>query len=128
MTYYLRIEGNHESPTGNPIPYERMTQRGKFVKKSAQRYIAWIDFVQKQWLAQVKAPLPSSKNFHWTLDVSIGFKGENHGDPDNCRKAIQDAIFKIAGDKHVDGSVTFTHVNGLSRPYSEIFVTAKFST
>lgn len=125
ISYYLRIEGNHENPVGNPIPYERMTARGKFVRRDAKRYIGWIDFVQKQWLSQVKAPLPSSKNFYWQLDVMIGFKGEHHADPDNVRKGVQDALFKLSGDKHVSGSVNFTHVD--STPYLDIWITPKIS-
>ena len=104
----LLIIGNHESLTGNPVPYERMTQRSKYKDDGAKRYIAWQEFVQLQWLKQV-GKLPDVKNGRYKISVSLLFKGENHGDPDNIFKGLIDSIFAKCGDKHVYGSVVFAH-------------------
>ena len=121
MKHVLVIHGNHENPQGNPIPYERMTQRGKFVRHDAQRYLAWVKFVQLQWQLQVKEPLPAVKNGSYRIDVLCCFKGEAHADPDNIFKGLVDAICKNCGDKHVAGSVTFTHTK------TDPFVSIAFS-
>ena len=109
MRYELEIIGNQEDPkNGNPIPYERMTQRGKWKNKRAQRYLAWKKYVQECWLEKYgRLPKYDGSN-SLQLDVACLFKGENHADPDNIYKAIADSLFK--NDKHVWGRVCFAHV------------------
>jgi hypothetical protein len=123
--WLIKISGNQDDPQGNPIPYERMTQRGKFIRRDAKRYLAWIEFVQQHWLEQAGCPLPDKRGGEYKLDVFCAFKGERHADPDNIRKGIQDAIFKNAGDKHVYGAVRFGHV--LANPFVEFTVLSFFS-
>ena len=122
MIYHVHIDGNHENPMGNAVPYVRMTQRGKFVKGSAQRYIAWIKFLQWEWLRQTGTPLPTQKGGYWSLTVFCAFKGEGHADVDNVAKGVQDAIFKLSGDKHVAMSGDFKHVD--EQPYLDFYVRA----
>lgn len=108
MRYELEIIGNQEDPkNGNPIPYERMTQRGKWKNRRAQRYLAWKKYVQECWLEKYGRFLKYDGSESIRLDVTCLFRGENHGDPDNIYKGIADALF--ANDKHVFGRINFAH-------------------
>lgn len=109
MRYQFEIHGNQENPKGNPIPYHRTTQRAKWRDPAARRYAAWKKFVQQHALEAGLNIGKLEKNGNYRLDVVCGFIGENHGDPENVRKGIQDALFEIAGDKHVWGFVGFAH-------------------
>lgn len=102
------VPGNQGDPHGNPIPYHRMTQRSKWTRP-AQRYLAYKGYVQKHALEAGLQFDRLEKNGWYRLDVEVNFADETHGDPENVRKGIQDAIFQRAGDKHVWGSVTFCH-------------------
>lgn len=109
----LRIEGNHEDPHGNAVPYYRMTQSSKYFDPQAKRYLAWQEFVRQQWQIQIGKPLPSERNGFYGLDVTCMFirSAEGrcaHADPENVRKGIQDALFGC-GDQHVYGSVDIVH-------------------
>jgi Holliday junction resolvase RusA-like endonuclease len=114
---HLEIRGNHLDPQGNAIPYERMTTRSKWADPRALRYIAWKSFIQTQWWLQTGKKLPHKKNARYRLDVICYFKTgkkagtcSTHADPENVRKGIQDALFHVAGDKHVVGLVDCFHV------------------
>lgn len=109
MIWRFEIRGNQENPKGNPIPYHRTTTRAKWIDPAAKRYAAWKKFVQQHALEAGLNIGKLKKNGYYRLDVTCFFVGENHGDPDNCRKAIQDSLFEIAGDKHVWGLVVFAH-------------------
>lgn len=111
------IQGNQENKKGNPIPYHRTTQ-GSFWNKSSKRYKAWKEYVREQYaqahksgsLPEVKptlkdGPEPIKGKVKGTVQVHIYFAGENHADPDNIVKGINDALFE--NDKHVD--VVTTH-------------------
>lgn len=104
------IEGSIDDTEGNPVPYERMTQRGKFKDPRDARYLAWLTYVRQCWMVQVGQELPQERDGHYRLDVHCYFAGERHADPDNVRKGIQDALFGGCGDKHVTGEVTCQHV------------------
>ena len=107
MIYRFEIHGNQENPKGNPIPYHRTTQRAKWKDPAAKRYGAWKKFVQQHALEAGLKIGKLKKNGHYRLDVTCFFVGENHGDPGNIRKGVEDGLFEVAGDKHVWGMVTF---------------------
>ena len=109
LDFSLFIPGNQENPkTGNPIPYHRMTQRSKWTK-AAQRYLAYKNYIVRHALEAGLKINKLTPNGVYELDVVCHFRSENHGDPENIRKGIQDALFQIAGDKHVWGMVAFVH-------------------
>ena len=109
MIFRFEIHGNQENPKGNPIPYYRTTQRAKWVNRGARRYAAWKKFVQQHALEAGLKIGELKKNGHYRLDVTCFFVGETHADAENIRKGISDALFEIAGDKHVWGLVVFAH-------------------
>ena len=109
MIYKFVIRGNQENPNGNPIPYHRTTQRAKWVDPAAKRYAAWKKFIQQHAIEAGLNIGKLKKNGCYKLDVTCSFVGENHGDAENIRKGISDALFEIAGDKHVWGTVNFFH-------------------
>jgi hypothetical protein len=108
------ICGNHEDPKGNAVPYTRMTQRSKHVDPAALRYEAWKLHVVQCFTMQTRQGFPCDGDGHYRLDVKCFFLGENHADPENVRKGIQDALF-VYGDKHVIGSVDMEHVKDTPR-------------
>jgi len=108
------IHGNHEDPNGNAVPYERMTQRSKREDLRALRYQNWKRHVLSCFSVQSRQGIPCESDGHYRLDVKCFFLGENHADPENVRKGIQDALF-VYGDKHVTGSVDLEHVTETPR-------------
>ena len=102
---------------GSPVPYLRMTQGqlkvmrfplrklrsdGLIIRRRIQRYLDYksaVRLVANRWVYD-RAPV--RKVF---LNVVIYFRDRKHGDPENVRKGIQDAIFDE--DKMVAGSVDF---------------------
>jgi len=106
MVLTLIIKGNQENTAGNPIPYERMTQKNKWLPRN-RRYFAWKRYVVGCWLERFKEAPKFKRDGYYRLNVACRFKGENHADPENIRKGIQDSLF--TGDKHVWGTVTFMH-------------------
>jgi len=114
MQVTFTIPGNHLDPErGNPIPYVRTTQRQKFKDERYLRYAGWKKYVQD--IALVRATNKCTlhdlcANFRKQkirLDCMIYFGSQNHGDPENVRKGIQDSLFKQ--DKYVMGSVDFDY-------------------
>lgn len=102
---------------GPPVPYLRMTQGqvklmripdhklrvdGLRIKKRIRNYLAYKDcvFCKSRGLGIDRKP--KEKVF---LNVRIYFGNRKHGDPENCRKGIQDAIYEQ--DRMVAGSVDF---------------------
>ena len=62
------------------------------------------------------------KNGYYRLDVTCFFVGENHGDPGNVRKGIEDSLFEVAGDKHVWGMVAFCCASHPSIPFPGVLI------
>lgn len=88
---------------GNAVPYTSQAHERGGSRKSKQlkRYKAY-----KQWLAwQLKGKLDGigtpGRDEKVYLYVHIYFRDHTHGDPENVRKAIQDAIY--GKDKYVMG-------------------------
>lgn len=77
---------------GRPVPAVRMTRRGKWVKKRAQRYLAYKD--QVGWVARVAG----IKRIGGPVKVSMTFYFANNQlpDVDNLVKAIMDGLNGIA--------------------------------
>ena len=77
---------------GRPVPAARMTQRGKWIKANAKRYLAYKDIVRwTAWDVMREQGLPP-------LDGDIGVElkayinGGRPGDVDNIAKAVFDGL------------------------------------
>ena len=123
------IPGNHKDPRGNPKPYLRTTQRGKY-GDAYEDYMDWKVYVLQcameagvwRGIQRLKTDvkLLSQYDRKIRLDVILYLVGLVHGDPENIRKGIIDAIFppKMAtdiedeylDDKNVMGNVNFFYV------------------
>lgn len=115
------IYGNQEKQDGNPIPYERTTQRAKWTARY-KRYTAWKNYVV--WSAKIMScGFWDARLFDGAektrLDCMIYFGNMNHADPENIRKGIQDALFE--NDKLVWGLVDFGYDH--CKPRVEVEVT-----
>jgi Holliday junction resolvase RusA-like endonuclease len=94
---------------GRPIPYVRMTQRGKYVKKNAQRYLAYKDIVG--YTAKTSNIHVSDKKIK--ISVFIYLNGKKtpmgmDGDSDNYLKTACDSLNGIA---YIDDrQITEAHV------------------
>ena len=82
---------------GRPIPYVRMTQRGKYVKKNAKRYLAYKEIVGWTYKAKKEPKLEGNLE----IDVTVYLHGKTtpmgmDGDVDNYIKAAMDGLNKIA--------------------------------
>ena len=77
---------------GRPIPAVRMTQRGKYVKDRAQKYLAYKDAVG--WAAKLEGCTITKDAV--AVEVHIYLAGGKEGDADNYAKAICDSLNGIA--------------------------------
>lgn len=91
---------------GRPVPAVRMTQRGKFVKLNAQKYLAYKE--QVGWQARQamgrKEPLSGPVGVEITAVIS----GGRPGDSDNLAKSILDGCNGVVWDD--DRQVVELHV------------------
>ena len=102
---------------GDPVPYLRMTQGqvklmripdrkisgpGMKVKKKIRRYLEYKDRARLVSSRYEFLRAPTEKVY---LNVFVYFSSRRHGDPENIRKGIQDAVFEQ--DRYVAGSVDF---------------------
>lgn len=83
---------------GRPVPYVRMTQRGKYVKRNAQRYMAYKDSIKYIALNQIKGEIATE---NMKVIVKVYLKGKttpmgNDGDIDNYIKSALDSLNGIA--------------------------------
>lgn len=142
MTIKFIIPANQGDPTGNPIPYERSTQR-TFWNQRDRRYHAWKDYVRGFcWEAINKLqgepmiiddtelalkfrkfdpgakPLQLKRKCH--MHILATYKHNAHADTDNVWKGIADALFK--NDKNVAGSFDFEVVDRCT-PKVEVTIT-----
>jgi hypothetical protein len=98
---------------GHPVGYMRTTQAGCKFDKSYKRYQQYKDEVVAAFIDQCEGnygspkPLTTIKSAKTSMIISIYFKNEVHCDPDNCFKAVADALFKC--DKYLSGSFTFDY-------------------
>lgn len=86
---------------GRPVPAVRMTQRGKFVKPQAQRYLNYKQSVG--WLAKGVFDGPIPKGVNASVEMVFALCGGQTPDLDNLIKSILDGLNKIAweDDKQV---------------------------
>ena len=100
-----RLEGMTFRLTGKPTPYVRMTQRGKWVKPEAQRYLSSKAVLRAQLVEQMRGGEQFGKE---PLGVALTFqyeRGADHRrDLDNEIKAILDSANGVvwADDRWVD--------------------------
>lgn len=101
------VVGNNREPDGNPRPYTRTTQGGKWhttkqkdgTPNALGRYYGYRDWVMMQMTAEQKATLydivwPTLEHkLQFLVDIRIDFKGFRHGDPDNVVKGLLDTLF-----------------------------------
>lgn len=97
---------------GKPVPYVRMTQRGKFVRPEAKRYLASKAWLANQMRAQMAGRPPLGRE---PLIVHLEFwytRGPDHRrDLDNEIKAVLDAGNGIVweDDRWIDVIVASRH-------------------
>ncbi len=117
--------------SGDPVPYLRITQ-GQMrlmrvpdqklddeklkVKRSIEKYMTYKSAVYWAAVYENFQRKPKDKVF---MNVVIYFSSGQHGDPDNIRKGIQDAVFE--NDNKVAGSVDFFYDPKNPRVEVEIF-------
>jgi len=91
---------------GRPVPAVRMTQRGKWVKPNAQRYLSYKD--QIGWEARAvmgrREPLAGPVG----VEVTAVISGGRPGDVDNIAKSILDGCNGVIWDD--DRQVVALHV------------------
>lgn len=78
--------------SGRPVPAVRMTQRGKYVKQNAQRYLDYK--MQVGWIAK-QAGIKFLKG-RVGVDITVYLAGGLDGDWDNYGKSITDSLNNIA--------------------------------
>jgi Holliday junction resolvase RusA-like endonuclease len=94
--YTFKIIGNQENKKGNPIPYYRTTQRGKFTREY-KRYSEWKEYILFDCFGRKKINLKENETAE--MNIKIFFSNKKHGDADNVFKGIADAIFE--NDKYL---------------------------
>ncbi len=77
---------------GRPVPYVRMTQRGKYVKSRAKKYLEYKNSIS--WIAKTKIKTPISASIF--ISVKVFINGKKQGDADNYLKTAMDGLNKIA--------------------------------
>lgn len=84
---------------GRPVPAVRMTQRGKFVKPQAQRYLEYKNTIG--WIA--KSVCKEQRQGNFRVDMQFILCGGQTPDIDNLAKGMLDGLNKIvwADDKQV---------------------------
>jgi len=77
---------------GRPVPAARMTQRGKWIKPNAKRYLAFKDMVRwTAWDAMKKAGLAPIEG-PVAVELKAYINGGRPGDVDNIAKAVFDGL------------------------------------
>lgn len=90
---------------GDPCGYTRMTRRGQWGSKAAQKYIAYKRTVQAYAMkAGLKLPLVATEESPLRIDAYCTFRNRRHVDVENARKGCIDALFYGGkGDRYVFG-------------------------
>lgn len=107
--FVFSIIGNQEDPSGNPIPYTRMTRRSIWTE-SAQRYLAWKEYVRAEFsdipnlpkrfkLSLEGNPITIEEGERAEVFIVVQMKGKRFADGDNILKGINDSLFE--NDKYV---------------------------
>ncbi|MCS1351171.1 RusA family crossover junction endodeoxyribonuclease [Mechercharimyces sp. CAU 1602] len=84
---------------GRPVPAVRMTQRGKWTRPNAKRYLAYKNNVG--WAAKGAGVRPTKAPVR--VEIRVYLHGKREGDVDNYSKSILDGMNGIAyeDDKQV---------------------------
>lgn len=86
------------------IPESRLRPDGLRIKRRIKAYLAYKDLVYKCSIGKEIDRSPKKKVF---MNVMVYFRNGRHGDPENIRKGIQDAVY--AQDRMVAGGVDFAY-------------------
>ena len=83
---------------GRPVPYVRMTQRGKYVKENAQRYLTYKDLIKYTAMSHRIGQIEAERI---EVRVKVYLHGKttpmgNDGDIDNYIKSALDSLNGIA--------------------------------
>jgi Holliday junction resolvase RusA-like endonuclease len=103
----------HFTIPGHPVGYMRTTQAGCKFDRQYKRYQAYKDRVVAAFLNQCPGtwgspkPLTTTPDKKTQVSLKIYFKNRVHCDPDNCFKAVADALFTT--DKYVYGDFDFAY-------------------
>ena len=100
-----------------------MTQRGKFVKPQAQRYLSYK--AQVGWAGKVAIEKPMPKGYGASVSMKFFFRGGQTPDIDNLIKAILDGLNGIAweDDKQVVEVKAFRG-KAIEQEYAEVEIKA----
>lgn len=96
---------------GRPVPAARMTRRGKWIKRNAQRYLAYKDMVRwTAWEVMRKKEIPP---FEGPVGVEIHayIAGGRMGDIDNIEKTVFDGMNGIVwhDDRQIEEVHAYRH-------------------
>lgn len=92
---------------GQPRGYITHNRGGRGINKSVLLYWSWLKFVREcAENAGIELPLEADKQNQAWIRTKAFFKNGVHSDPENCHKAIKDALFYKAksGDKFTGGT------------------------
>lgn len=124
MAIEFFIDGNQDSPYGNPMPKVKLTA-GQHWTRRAQKYVRWREHVQCALLAAFKKgqykdfqlagfniaqglrPIVLAKGQTAMMTLEIEWADETHPDPENVFGSIADALFQ--NDKHLNGTFHAEH-------------------
>lgn len=110
----------HLEIPGRPVPAVRMTSRGAYVKKYAQRYLNYKKEVA--WIAISKKIRPMDGPVE--VEVNVYLCGGRQGDIDNYAKSLTDALNKLAyqDDRQIRRLVAEKHECSKGEERAEIIV------
>lgn len=108
-TITFTIKGNHQDPFGNAFPKLKMTGKQHWTPK-ARSYVMWKTYVQSALIKELRIENPEAARLcehniatcgkplilgdrHATMDITISWKNDAHGDPENIFGSIADVVF-----------------------------------
>ena len=114
----------HFTVEGQPRGFTARTYAGKFSKRSAA-YHSYLNYVRLvAQTAGVPIPVPATFEHPARVDVEVYYRNQVGPDPENAKKAIQDALWpsSMGGDRYVAGCHGAWNIDP-ERPRVEVTVT-----
>lgn len=113
---------------GSIVPYTRMTQRGKYVKPDARRYLDSqnrLKILMQQEVAHLRGDKPYCvpEKGSFGIDIDFNMKKMHHCDLDNLVKAVMDAAQGVIfeNDRYCD-FIRAKRVGGVSSDLEGIHI------